>query len=726
MKLKKIIDELNPSISKSTLTKKNVKEFTKVYSSKNTEDVDWVELCNDVEQYGCYKYGFLLFINLLIKGLYTGSYADNLYSNLSTYKQMMHQRNTSLRDAMCGERIKYQIIYKSEHTGHQQWFSFSYINTKNTFILSIIKSHLDNMAAHGRNCPREIAFVFGKSLGKYENDIHAPTDFTEQTLYEQLDYYKNNYKDDENLRRTGIRFIINFYRWLVRNNPEHDYFQNAFHMSEKLLFNNRLSDLVEESFYFTTLNPNNIPYDKDKICFIMKGFENESTRLTNDDYVTINFSKLTNTFYRNLLIEYIVTSNSISAIKWVGIPAYIIEAMEPVYKAKQTPNYPNKKLNYLTNQEAIFIRKLFDSQDISLRTKNNKIGAVRRFISHCVESQTISVDDLFFEYLSQYEEPSKNTSMTISDNDLVKLAKYLSKKRKESIFYDEMFVIFHLAIQTEFRISQICHLQIDCIRPTIKPNQFEIISNAKDTHGRKNRYIITTATYNLLMDIINETEEIREQCPVDSMKQYIFVYIVKNYNDRPALFHDYTFSTYFGKICDELGINHYTASNLRDTHMTKSLEHIMRNGKSDLEMSVLSKHKYMDTTKNHYIELELEKMLESTYGITIGTELIQTDSKIVDTIPEELQGDENDVENGCGKCKISECVMTGPLPCLACEHFITTPKHEIFFKKSIEALDRLIKKTTNPHDKEDLVIIKELHVLYLKAIIKHKEGLSND
>ena len=31
--------------------------------------------------------------------------------------------------------------------------------------------------------------------------------------------------------------------------------------------------------------------------------------------------------------------------------------------------------------------------------------------------------------------------------------------------------------------------------------------------------------------------------------------------------------------------------------MTKALEHILRNGKSDIEMGLLSKHKYLDTTK---------------------------------------------------------------------------------------------------------------------------------
>ena len=73
-------------------------------------------------------------------------------------------------------------------------------------------------------------------------------------------------------------------------------------------------------------------------------------------------------------------------------------------------------------------------------------------------------------------------------------------------------------------------------------------------------------------------------------------------------------------------------------------------------MGVLSKHKHMDTTKNHYIEMELEKMLEATYGVSIGSELINAETKFVDAIPAHLDGADSDVENGCGKCSAEHCV----------------------------------------------------------------------
>ena len=187
------------------------------------------------------------------------------------------------------------------------------------------------------------------------------------------------------------------------------------------------------------------------------------------------------------------------------------------------------------------------------------------------------------------------------------------------------------------------------------------------------------------------------------------------------------FSKYLKDICVKLKLpTTYTAANVRDSHMTKAFEYSLRNKKSDAEFSVLSGHRRIDTAKSHYIEMELEKMLESTYGIVIGEELIQTNSKILDVIPKELDNKENDVENGCGKCTAPNCVITSSLPCMACKYFITTVAHEKFFIKAIDNVQRLIEQTNNRHDKEDLVTIKGLYLLYLKAIRKHKEEAIND
>lgn len=720
-----IISNAVSNVADNATKSASAKEFVKLYSQKSPETITWKQLCEDVRTYKAHSVGLSVLCELLKSGKYQGEYKEKLTNNLSMYEKMFSQRIYILDKIFCGDKIKNQIVYQAFDSSRKYWFDTTYVEGNNQFLLTMLSEYLASSPLNARYNDDNAVMEFEHSFTDYAATISKLSDFTSKTFFTQVEYYKNHFKDDEENRALGLRFVCHFYRWLVNKHPENKFFENSFEMTEHLLFNNRLPELLERGFYFTTLNPTNIPHGKDKVCFILRGFHNDSTRITEEDYVTLDLSRLQSVFYRDLLLDFLSTSVTGAAVKWVGPAVYICEAMQALYECKQARIYPNKKENYLTNQEAVFIRKFFDAQDIGIRTKNNKIGAVRRYLNYCVGCKKIEVDDLFFDYLIQYEEPNKNTAKTVPDKALVAINKYLSDKSKESLFYKEMYVIFHLAIQTEFRINQICHLQIDCIKPTVKPNQFKIQTNSKTSHGRKDSYVISPMTYHLLMDIIEETETAREECCVDSMKNYIFLY-QKHRMDAYSLFDDSVFTRHLTAICSELGLERYTASNLRDTHMTKSLEHIIRNGKSDMEMSVLSKHKHLDTTKNHYIEMELEKMLESTYGITIGTELIETDSKIVDAIPEEFAGEENDVENGCGKCTAETCVMTNALPCMACKHFITTEKHEIFFKKAIENINRLIDNTKNRHDKEDLVTIKELYVLYLKAIIKHKEGIKHD
>ena len=178
------------------------------------------------------------------------------------------------------------------------------------------------------------------------------------------------------------------------------------------------------------------------------------------------------------------------------------------------------------------------------------------------------------------------------------------------------------------------------------------------------------------------------------------------------------------KACSALGFKTaYGASNLRDTHMTKAFEHILRSGGSDTELSLLSSRKRADTTKNRYVDFELEKMPEATYGITIGEVSIETDSKVVDAMPDNARDKDSDVENGCGKCAAHECVSVTSLPCLVRKHFITTIAREPFFKESVARLDALIASAANPHDREDLLTMKKPRVLYLKSICKRREEL---
>ena len=179
------------------------------------------------------------------------------------------------------------------------------------------------------------------------------------------------------------------------------------------------------------------------------------------------------------------------------------------------------------------------------------------------------------------------------------------------------------------------------------------------------------------------------------------------------------FRKFLSDCCTEAGVKQYNSSNLRDTHMTKAEEYRMRHNESDAVLGVLSGHKRIDVTHNHYIKTEFIKMLESTYGIIFGN--VDINGEIVESIEDEsITNKEHDVEQGCGFCKEEVCYIHNSTSCLMCKSFITSISHEKEFSDMIHRIDEIIADTPTKHDKEDLVNIKRLYGAYLLKIWKKK------
>lgn len=715
------MEEIDTSLNLKYRT--DVQRFKEKYADVDPDDIQWCSFCRDAKEFGCLKFSFLFFTRLLELQLYHGEYRKELYSMIPMFRQCAAERiNSNVRYLLCGERITDLIVIRNsnEHNGR---FGYTYLRSKNPYIKSEITDFMEDARIHNRWHSRAIVEVFEISLGDYAAGINDHTGFTDITFWEQINYYKALFPASADEYKNSIKAVCSFYRWLVNKYNEYPFFRDAFYMTKSLLFCSEIVRLISEGYYFTTYNPHAGIKDHLKICFILRNMDHLSTKMKSECRTLVDLSVLQTRKYRMAVLSFINAATTITTIHGSGHITYAIDALSFIEKLKASDKYPNPVRTTFTTQEAVLVRNYCNNETMKLSTRNNRIGAVRRFLQWCEESGVFTFEATFFDYLRQYEEPSKTSGHSIPDDDLARLSKYLRENASRSVKDRLTLTVFHLAIQTEFRISQILHLTADCIRPSLKAGEYVVHSNSKTSHGAKHDYVITEVTFQLLMDTIEFTENLRSSCNIEALKDYIFLYPGNNASIRH--FNATIFRDYLNAACRDLGFSkHYNASNLRDTHMTKALEHIIRNGKSDLEMGLLSKHKHLDTTKNHYIELELEKMLEATYGITIGSAKIDAASKIVEHLPASVESAENDVEYGCGKCTAAECVVNSSLPCLVCKYFITTVDHAPFFIRAIENVDRLMCAAKNRHDIEDLVIIKNLYGAYLEAIYKIKEALA--
>ena len=701
----------------------DVQKFQKKYSGIDPGDIQWCSFCLDAKEFGCLKFAFLLFTRLLELQLYHGEYQQELYDILPMFQQCAAERiNSNVRYLLCGDQIADLIVFHSNNK-HSGRFGYAYLKSKNPYIRSEMLDFMEDARMHNRWHNRAIIEVFETSLGDYAAMIKDHTGFTDITFWKQINYYKTLFPAPADECQNSIKAVCFFYRWLVNKYNDYPFFSDAFSMTKSLLFCSEIISLISEGYYFMTYNPHAVIRDHMRICFILRNMEHLSTKMKSECHTLVDLSMLHTRKYRMAVLSFINAAATITTIHGSGHITYAIDALSFFEKLKAADKYPNPDKTFFTTQEAVLVRNYCNDEALKLSTRNNRIGAVRRFLQWCEENSVFTFEATFFDYLRQYEEPSHTSGHTIPDEDLVKLSRALHENASKSVKDRLTLTVFHLAVQTEFRISQILHLTTDCIRPSLKAGEYVIHSNSKASHGTKNDYVITEATFQLLIGTIEFTENLRTACSIEALKDYIFLY--PGNNDAIYHFNTTTFRDCLYAACKKLGLSkNYNASNLRDTHMTKALEHIIRNGKSDLEMGLLTKHKHLDTTKNHYIEMELEKMLEATYGITIGSARIGAASKIVDQLPASAESAENDVEYGCGKCTADECVMKSSLPCMVCEHFVTTVNHAPFFIRAIENVDRLMGTAKSRHDIEDLVIIKNLYGSYLEAIYKIKESIA--
>lgn len=684
------------------------------------KDISWENLCTFSRMkirgyYAVCKITLGMLIYLVEKGVYTGKYADKLQSDLPYLKDMYGSFKSVFADIFTLEYNEI-VLLKINGVPGISLRKIADCNPvfKETFIQFIRQTREIH---HQSNSTTD--YHFPLSIG--EQVINSYTDINSETFWNQINYYRELYRDDETAKDRSIKTVCRFYRWLVTEHSDYDFFSGSSNMTTELVLNNALVININRGAYFTTLTKTEDLGDKPIICFIIRNMDKYSTRFKKVDHFVLDTSNINTSLYRSLINKYIQNASSVTEATWSGFVSYTTNALHFIEEMKKQSGYPNPNIFRLNTAEAVLIRNFFekDRGHIALPTLNNRIGAARRFFLWCKNTGKLTFDDTFFDYLSQYEEPNMYHGNAIPDEDLQKISDAFKEICKEDPAYLLYYAIFLIQLETEFRVSQICALKVSALQPTMKEDQFLIYSNTKTTNGRKTAQPICLSTKKILESVIEITQELRDASVSAGFAENIF--LKKGVNGAVTPISSSMFLDTFKEICSIAGVKKYTSCNLRDTHMTKAFEFILKSGKSDLEMGLLSRHSHIDTTKNHYIEMELTKMLESTYEVVLDSRDINQREHVLSELPANLQGNDSAVEGGCGHCSASMCAIQGSTPCLICSHFVTTAAHKQYFIKMIEMVDRRLKNAVIPHEIEDLNLMKKLYVNWLREICIHEE-----
>jgi len=604
------------------------------------------------------------------------------------------------------------ISHKNIKRKSNSLYYLYYLNIENKELKFAFESFLQSSQQIGLAL-NEISSNFEDSLIGLE--VKSISDLNLNSYIHQVKFFSSI---DEKKRKHGS-LITNFYNHIAMNYNPKIFKNDGFDSS--ILQRADISAKIINGYELISLNSfDPIPvYDKWLLYF--GEISNSNSSITTSSVFKMDFSLITNTVYRYWCKHYIWRDTSSMSTKKRNMSdiKFFLNYIDKIKRREIltifTGSTPSE--DFVIN-DVIAYKHYVYSKYTNNRTRSSYIYIARLLLNHISEYGIYEVDSSYKHHLTHTLSSDYNNAVAIPDSELKLLSTLMNKNSSKSVLNTLYYAIFYIALETEFRPSQIVRLTHRCVNETAKPNEFIIKSKSKRSPESLLEQAITIYVKRQIDEIIALTNEYRNSCHVEKLKQYLFIVPTVRHNIYKLIRID-DFNSYLQKCCNEVGIHSYSISNLRDTHMTKAEEYAIRNSISDIEQSVLTGHISPSTTSRFYVDSRLTELLEAVHGIIIGN--VNVSGEIVKEINPSINNNEHLVEDGCGYCNLKTCKENTMLGCLVCSDFVTTISRLPYFEERIKMIDNKLKKSRFSHDKEDLSNIKILLVAYKKEIIKLME-----
>jgi len=533
-------------------------------------------------------------------------------------------------------------------------------------------------------------------------------------FWKQINDVRRRYRCNTDRRIMFLRAVVFFYKYVIKVRPDLELFVNSRTLYPSLLDNRSfVIEWLEGGFSFMTFKPGLIYDSRDRFIFILRGADQESSRFRKNDYVKVDLTSISSPLYRKWVFDYVCSS--IDRIKNYNQTIFSFP-MNCLSELKGTPGYKNPKENKFTTNESIYladrIRKQYAKND---RSFIRFLAGVKGFFSWCVDSNYLSIDRTFFDFLTTHKKTLTQPIISRPDSDnrdvFLKESKRLSQEDPEH--YLVFDTIVHLLLSTPLRVSSICGLKRDCVRPTaLKPGTFMLSYVSKTSAGDVDTIPITPREKALIDKMLAFNEHLVAKAPME-LKDNLFLYI-PNRKDYVRVPDRFAYSWFVKSLCEAIGIPKVQATSLRKEYQSQVKNFIVKKDKNEADYLALSGHKHVETTDRHYVTT-LEEYFEQMYQVELGEHHEEVAAKVVEKVPANLER-VGDMNNKCGACNSSMCIARLALPCFLCKDFITSKEFLPVFQKMVDEVCEKIIMAENPHDKEDLNAIKSVLVSYIAAL----------
>lgn len=593
------------------------------------------------------------------------------------------------------------------------------LNTSNKLIIKLLSEFCENNSFNESYDERFFTH-FIDSCKEIEG-FTSITDFNYSIFKKQFEFFSP-------ISKYCRRYVSTFYLHLLTYPDGENIFKIGDPIDKNMLQRTDFAELYSSGHTLVLYNKMEASPTIDKWVICPNGHEYKSTRMRPNKYFAIDFSRIENAFYRQIAKEYLWVHDSNLATA-----------------VSQVSSHLTRTLNFISNFKKIYIKNPQDevmynqivAADVytwrsnlllnckSPKTLSEHYSVLKGFLTLGKDKSYLSVQNLCFEYLKTKNPRRYDGGESIPDKALFSLQSKMLDIVDESFENFLYFVLLHLLVETNIRVSQLLNLKISEIEEGMKEGQFMICTNTKLSNGEIEQDHISPYAKRLLDKAISHTENLRTECTDPLLKDCIFLtQSRRKYKNQIHIITINAFNRFLKRQCAELGFQNFSSGNLRDTHMTKAREFVKKNNLSRVQESILTGHANIDTTNKHYIDKDIRTFIEATHGVIIGD--VDIKGNILNQINTTFD-QSSEVEDRCGFCKEDTCIALHPLlNCLLCDGIVVTLDRIPFFESKIEELDGKISKESIQHEKEHLYTLKRLFSAYLARLYTLKENFKND
>lgn len=635
-------------------------------------------------------------------------------ATVNSKRNITIQVNTALK-ILEYKHPEYWCVREFDNTCHKKTTFTKYINHPVKEVREIIA---DFLASHFNHFYQEIddfCMLFAQSLDGYV--IKSVSDLNFKTFKSQIMFFYK--KNNDYGRFSAVSCTVAFYLYITHNIDDQIFEKDG--VPSSILQRSTISKEIVEGYHLIKYNQMEKTPECDKWLFCYKKSENSSIYEIDAVDFTRNLSKT----YRSWVKHYIWKEDVKIHSKLHPLPMFV-KAFNYVHDIKTGAALnvfatPGDETKFDVRDAMAYKNYILEAYENN-RTRNAHIYIIRNLLRHVFRNNLGDIDAGVFYTLNHTVDQTYDNTCPIPNSELSQLSALIKEKASSDPLADMYSSIFFIALETEFRGSQIVSLPKNCLRETAKNGEYVVVSETKTSAGELVEQPISAYVEREIRHVMQITNIYREKCTNTRLKNHLFIVPGAKRNTFKPL-SKVKFNSFLKACCSELALPLYTLENLRDTHMTKAEEFKIRNQLSDIEQSVLTGHSSTVVDDIHYVKLDIREMLETLHGTIIGD--VQLDGKIYSSLDSSITNSENEVSNSCGWCKSSSCNVMVNLDCPMCKNFVTTISRLPYFEEQVKILDKKIVAASIPHDKEDLVNIKRLMLRYIEEILKKKEAVEN-